>query len=120
MSINIQAAGRSELANNQAKVKLKESWTDFAAALPEQVNSLLNLLAIFGMLLIAWAFIKWAWDRRKGGGMGMGGGGGGGIVGALIVGIVLAAPGFVIPAVLGVFDLFINAVVSIWNDNKVE
>lgn len=115
----IATRGDRTLSEN-TKVNLKGSWTKFEDAVSSAagIESLLNILAIFGMLLIAAAFIKWAWDRRKSGGMG--GQGGGAITGALIVGIVLSAPGFVIPAVLGVFDLFINAIVSIWNNNKVQ
>lgn len=119
---SIIATSGERTLNENTKVDLKGSWTKFENAVSSAtgIGSLLNILAIFGMLLIASAFIKWAWDRRKSGGMGGGGGGGGAITGALIVGIVLSAPGFVIPAVLGVFDLFINAIVSIWNNNKVQ
>ena len=93
------------------KVDLSGQWTTFTGALGP-IKPLMNLLAVIGMLIVAWAFVKWAWDRRRGGGMG---GGGQGLSGALIVGLLLSAPGFVIPAGLGVFDIVINALVGIWN-----
>lgn len=105
--------------STDTKVDLAGSWNNFKDALGSTagVGQLLNLLAIVGMALIAAAFLKWAWDRRKSGGMG---GGGNGMMGALIVGFVLSAPGFIIPAVLGVLDLLINAIVNIWNKNAVK
>lgn len=112
----LAAAGRSLNNDNGLGINLKGSWNEFAAAVNNAtgIGSLLDLLAIVGMLIVAAAFIKWGWDRRKSGLQGAGQGSGG-LTGALIVGLILAAPGFVIPAVLGVFDIFINALVRIWN-----
>lgn len=113
LTASIRAAGSGQGTD----VDLSGSWSAFWRALPGGVSNLLNLLAIVGVALVAIAFIKWAWDRRRGMGGGFGGGGGSqGIVGAVIVGIVLAAPNLVIPAVLSVLDLLIDAVVSIWQN----
>lgn len=98
--------------DTSGKVNLKGQWSTFTGALGDSLNNLLSLLAVVGMLIVAWAFLKWAWDRRRGGGMGQGAQG---ISGALIVGLVLSAPGFVIPQALGVFDIVINALVKLWN-----
>lgn len=98
--------------DNSGKVDLSTQWSTFTSALGP-IKPLMNLLAVIGMLIVAWAFVKWAWDRRRGG-MSMGGGGGHGLSGALIVGLLLSAPGFVIPAGLEVFDVVINALVNIW------
>lgn len=113
---NILAANGRGLRDTSGNVNLKGSWDDFAQAVNNAtgLGSLLELLSIVGMLIVAAAFIKWGWDRRKSGLQGAGQGGGG-LMGALIVGLILAAPGFVIPAVLGIFDIFINALVRIWN-----
>jgi hypothetical protein len=102
-------------------VDLAGSWTSFWTAIKQgggaNFTSLLNVLAIFGMCLVAWAIVKWAWDRRRGGGGGFGGGGSNGVTGALLVGVVLAAPNFILPAVLSVLDLVIDAVMKIWDNN---
>lgn len=96
--------------DKSGKVDLSGQWALFTSSL-KGIQPLMNLLAVIGMIIVAWAFVKWAWDRRRGGGMG----GGQGLSGALIVGLLLSAPGFVIPAGLGVFDIVINALVGIWN-----
>lgn len=114
---SIQAAAVGE------DVDLAGSWDKFWKALmgAGQVQGLFNVLAIVGVALIAWAIVKWAWDRRRGGGGGFGGGGGGGgITGALLVGVILAAPNLILPAVLNVLDLVIDAVVKIWQNNGVK
>ena len=57
--------------------------------------------------MVAFAIMKWAWSRRRGGAQA-------GLLGwPLFVGAALAAPNAVIPAVLWVVDLIANAVINV-------
>ena len=92
-------------------VNFRESWSKFWSSLTSStgIGGLFTLLSLVGMLLVAMAIIKWAWDRRRGGG----GGGSGAIIGAVIVGALLSAPNLIIPIVLLIVDVVINAVAKI-------
>lgn len=97
------------------KINLSKSWDSFFSAIEKQAGPILNLAAVVGVLLVVLALIKWAWDRRRGGGMGMGGQGSGGAVwGSLLVGSLLAAPKIIIPMFLLVFDVIANAVIEVF------
>lgn len=68
---------------------------------------LITLLTWVGVGMVAFAILKWAWSRRRGGAQA-------GLLGwPMFVGAALAAPNAVIPAVLWVIDLLANAVVNI-------
>lgn len=93
-------------------IALKDSWDSFWSALTGEIGAILMIMSLVGVLLIAGAFIKWAWDRRRGGG---GGGQTGGLWGALLVGCILSAPNLLIPAILLIFDVIANGVASLWD-----
>ncbi len=99
------------------KIDLSSSWDDLWNAVSAGVGpGLTRLLAVVGVALVAFAILKWAWDKRKGGG-GMGRGGGG-VGGALIIGALLSAPDVLMPIALKLADGVINAVVQIWNNTN--
>ncbi|XKH58638.1 hypothetical protein LG293_16435 (plasmid) [Citricoccus nitrophenolicus] len=102
MNINIIAAA-------PAKVDLSAGWTKVIAALESGWSGLLTALTFVGILLIVWALVKWAWDRRRGGGMQ----GSGPMWGALIPGFILVAPKILIPFLLNLFDIVANLVLRL-------
>lgn len=72
-----------------------------------EVGGLITFLTWIGVGMVAFAILKWAWSRRRGGAQA-------GLLGwPLFVGAALAAPNAVIPAVLWLVDLLANAVVNI-------
>lgn len=91
-------------------VNLKGSWDSFWNAVEGQAGPILTLASIFGCVIVVAAIVKWAWDRRRGGG----GGNSGAVWGALLVGCILAAPGVLIPIVLGFLDVVANAVIEVF------
>lgn len=92
-------------------IALKDNWKTFWDSFADTagIDGILKLLSIVGVLLIAFAFIKWAWDRRRG----LNGGGSGAIWGALLIGAILSAPNLLIPIVLTALDAIVNAVANI-------
>lgn len=103
-------------AKNGDTINLKKSWETFFGAI-EQTSGfgrILNLLSIIGVVLVAFAVVKWAWDRRRG----LNGGGSGAIWGALLIGAILSAPNLLIPIVLQIFDLLVNSISKIWGATK--
>lgn len=95
-------------------VNLTESWGTLWSAITAGIGpGLPRLMAIIGVALVAFAIVKWAWDRRRGGGMGKGGGG---IMGALLIGAILSSPSVLLPIFLTIVDGVANAVIQIWNN----
>lgn len=81
-------------------------WAKITAA--AGIGDLVVFITWIGVGLVAFAIIKWAWTRRKGGASV------GSVGWPLIVGAVLAAPNAVLPAILWLVDLLGNAVVNIF------
>lgn len=100
-----------------ADVNLRKSWSTFWKAVQGQAGPILNLLAVIGVLIVVGAIIKWAWDRRRGGGFG-GGGNSGAIWGALLVGCLLSAPSILIPMFLLLFDVVANAGIDVFESTQ--
>jgi hypothetical protein len=96
-----------------AGVNLSDSWNQFWGAVQGPAAPLLNLVKIVGVALVVMAFAKWAWDRRRRGGAGDSSG----IWAALLIGALMSAPGVIIPMVLRIFDIVVNASISIWNNS---
>lgn len=93
-------------------VNLKGGWETFWDAITAGFPTITNMMTIIGVILVVFALLKWAWDRRRGGGMGQGAQP---LWGALIPGAILAAPDMLFPILLGILDLVINVVISLIN-----
>lgn len=106
----------SQVATAGGEVDLSSAWDGLWNAITSGVGpGLPRLMAAIGVALVAWAIVKWAWDRRRGGG----GGGGGGIMGALVIGAILAAPSTLLPIALTLVDGVANAGIKIWNSANI-
>lgn len=94
------------------KIDLTGAWGTFFAAFETSVGvgRILTLLSILGVLIVVMALIKWAWDRRRGGGMGQSGA----VWGSLLVGALMCAPKILIPVFLFILDAVANAVYNVW------
>lgn len=73
-------------------------------------KGLLDLLTTIGVLLVVSAIVSLLWSKRKGGG----GGNMAGFAWTLVIGSVLAAPGFLIPILLNIADFIANFAISIF------
>lgn len=93
-------------------VNLKGGWTSFWTAITAGFPTITTMMTIVGVILVVFALVKWAWDRRRGGGMAQGAQP---LWGALIPGAILAAPDMLFPILLGILDLVINVVISLIN-----
>jgi hypothetical protein len=67
------------------------------------------MLTFIGTALVVIAVAKWAWDRRRGGGMGQGAQP---LWGALIIGGVMLAPTVLLPLALTILDGVANIAVQ--------
>lgn len=94
-------------------IDLNGSWKTFVNAVEKGtgVGPILNVLGVVGVIIVLFAVVKWAWDRRRGGGMGQTGN----VWGALLVGALFAAPKTIIPIFLIILDLIANAVLRVWD-----
>lgn len=90
-------------------VNLRAGWSGLWGAATSGWGGLARLLMWVGVALVVIALVKWAWDRRRSGGMQ----GSGPMWGALIPGAILVAPAVLIPMILFCFDFIANIVVSI-------
>lgn len=105
-AVNIMAATP---AKGASKVDLSGAWTGFWNTVTSSWTGLANMLTIIGLILVVFALVKWAWDRRRGGGMQ----GSGALWGSLIPGAILLAPKVIIPLLLWFIDAIANLVVDI-------
>ncbi|GAA4188812.1 hypothetical protein GCM10022288_15640 [Gryllotalpicola kribbensis] len=83
------------------------TWRSISGVIGPQVT---GLMTIIGVLLVVFAVGKWIFDKRRGGGAASGLGP---VLWALIAGALLAAPGVIIPAFLGILDTVINMLVHL-------
>lgn len=84
------------------------SWDDFWSAAGPELNSIVTLLGIVGLLLVAGGIVMWIYRKSRGGG-----GNTSGLVWTIVVGGILAGPNFLIPIILNVVDFFINTVAGV-------
>lgn len=85
-------------------------WNRLSGAITSGWSGLFTAAAIIGVALIVFALVKWAWERRRGGGMGNSGP----MWGALLPGFILIAPLLLIPLVLNLFDFIANIAVQVF------
>lgn len=94
------------------KVNLAGGWKVFWDKVQGQLGGITTLLTVIGALLVVMALVMWLMERRRSGSAGMGQGAQK-VMWAGIVGAVLAAPGFILPIMLGIIDLVINSIMSV-------
>lgn len=92
------------------EVNLKGGWNGVWSAVNAGFPGLTKLMTIIGVILVVFALLKWAWDRRRGGGMGQGSQP---LWGALIPGAILCAPGVLFPMLLGLLDWVANICIQL-------
>ncbi|ACV79083.1 acetate CoA-transferase subunit alpha [Nakamurella multipartita] len=88
-------------------VNLRGGWNDLINAL-NVPGGLWVLLTAAGVIVVVAALLKLLWDKRRGGG-----GGVSSIFTPLMIGAFLAAPKVVVPILLWMIDLVINAAISL-------
>lgn len=71
------------------------------------VSGLVTMMTWVGVAMVVFAIGKWAWSRRRGGAQA------GQIGWPIFVGALLAAPNAVIPGVLWMVDLLVNAFINL-------
>lgn len=88
-------------------MNLVSSWTTLWARLTAWAPNLGTILAIIGMIIIIVALIAWGWQKRRGQGRGF-------PWWATAVGLILAGPTLVLPAILGVLQAFVAIAIDIF------
>lgn len=88
-------------------VNLRGGWNDLINAL-SLPNGLWVLLTGAGVIIVVTALFKLLWDKRKGSGGGLST-----ILTPLCIGALLAAPRNVLPLLLWICDLVVNAAISV-------
>jgi hypothetical protein len=86
-------------------INLSGDWTSLWNPISSQLGPVMTILSWAGVLIVVGGVAKWAWDRKKGMP-----GRHGGVLWALAIGALLAAPGVVIPIILGLADVVVNAI----------
>lgn len=95
------------------QVDFRGGWNSFWGAISDQLGGITTILTWVGMLMVLGSVLGWIWQKRRGGG-----GGGQGLTGVFIVmfiGALLAAPGAIIPGVLGIIDWVGNVIIALVN-----
>lgn len=92
------------------KIDLTSGWNNLWGAISGVSPEFWMAMTMIGVGLIIFATAKWAFEKYTG----RGGQGGKTIMWALVVGCLLAAPAVLIPLVLGVFELIISLVLSLF------
>lgn len=95
------------------ELDLAGKWDEFWKAVSSDtgIGQITKVMAAIGVVLILFGFIKWAWDRRRGGG---GMGNSGGVVGSVLVGGLLCAPDVLLPFLLTIVDILVNALMGVF------
>ena len=88
---------------------MKDGRNSVSGAVGTQLTTLLTSI---GMVLVAFAIIRWLWDRRRSGFQGNHSD----PMWTFGVGAVLAAPDVIIPLLLGLADLVTNTVVGLFRN----
>lgn len=104
--IPVHAAVSAPMAE---QVNLAGGWGQFWSAITGGFPKITMIMTIIGVILVVFAIVKWAWDRRRGGLTGNHGH----LWGSLIPGAVLVAPTVLLPLGLLLLDGIINMVISI-------
>lgn len=94
----------------QQEIDLQGGWESFYNSVRSSVGSgLFDLLTGLGAVIVVIAILKWIWDKRRGGARSQG------VLWAIVVGAILAAPGLIIPVMLGIIDTVANAFVDLFD-----
>lgn len=91
-----------------ADINLSGGWGTLWGAVTSGFPALPGMLTFVGTAIVVFAVGKWAWERRRGGGMGNHQN----VWGALFVGAVLLAPSVLLPLLLLILDGVANIGVS--------
>lgn len=94
-------------------VNLAGGWNTLWSAISGAIGgSVMTLLTIAGVILVLFAVTKYVFDKRRGGsasqGLGI-------VLWTLVAGSILAAPQVILPLALGLLDLVINLLLSLFN-----
>jgi len=102
--------------NAGGKIDLSGAWDTLWNSLVAEgdFGKITKLLGVIGVVIVVFAVGKYLWS--KGTGRGGGGGGQNNIMGAVVVGALLAAPDFLLPIILQIFDVVANAVTSVFKN----
>ncbi len=94
----------------QQEIDLQGGWESFYGSLRDSMGTgLFDLLTGLGAVIVVVAILKWVWDKRRGGARTQG------VAWAILVGSILAAPGLIIPMMLGIVDTVANAFVDLFD-----
>lgn len=93
-------------------VNLSGGWSTAWGGISGAVPGLTGILTTVGVILVSYALVKFAWDRKRGAG---GGGGGNSLPWFLVIGAICAGPAIVMPILLKLADFAINGVVGLFN-----
>jgi len=85
-------------------VNFAGSWTSLWAKISGTLGTLTTLIATIGMLLVVGSIIGYIWERRRGGSNHSK------LIYTLLIGGILAAPTFLIPAILHLVDFLVNTI----------
>lgn len=89
-----------------ADVNFAGGWNTLWGAITSGFPQLVQIITVVGVILVLGTLLKWAWDRRRGGGMAQGAQP---VWGTLIIGSILMAPTIVMPLLLLIVDGIANA-----------
>lgn len=93
---------------------LSAGWTTFWNTLTSAWPKLTIILNLVAVVIVAFAFAKWFWQRRNG----LNGGNNSGLWGAMVMAGFFALPGVFIPFILTIVDILINFVVKLADNVK--
>lgn len=95
-------------AASGATIDLHDSWGKLWSAVTTGFPQLTGILTVVGVILLVAAVIKYLWDRRRGQG-----GNHHPVIGAMLIGAVLAAPAFLLPVALTLLDGVMNIIANL-------
>lgn len=92
-------------------VNLAGGWNTLWSAISTVIGGqIMLILTIIGVIMVVFAIGKYFFDKRRGGSAGQGLGV---VLWTLVFGSILAAPQVIIPLLLTILDLVINAIIAI-------